>query len=116
METHNHTPHYKRVKDICVDMYTRDVEVEKQLLRGRVLLNTDKGELMFSENAPRGARSKEIYRTSHARAVRRPDGLYTFTFSMIDVNEKLLREQLLAELRAIIRVMKDDVERKGGVK
>lgn len=116
METQNHTPYYKRIKDICVDMYTRDVEVEKQLLRGRVLLNTDKGELMFSENAPRGARSKEIYRTLHARAVRRPDGLYTFTFSMIDVNEKFLREQLLAELRIIMQVMKNDREGKGGAK
>ena len=61
------TPIYRRVKDICVDMYTSDAAVEKRLLHGKVFLNSDKGEILFAQNAPRGPRSVEIGRTLHSR-------------------------------------------------
>lgn len=102
------TPYYKRVKDICVDLYTQEEHVEKRLLSGRALLNCEKGEFIFAQNAPRGPRSTEIGRTPHARFIRRPDGRYTITFSSMDAEEKNLREQLLAEVRTICTVMQGD--------
>lgn len=103
-------PHYKRVKDICLDIYSRDEQVEKRLLRGRALLNTEKGEFMFAQNEPRGPRSVEVGRTAHSRFVRRPDGLYTVTFSCMDGDEKHLKEQLIAEVREICAMIKEDKE------
>lgn len=105
------TPHYKRVVDICVDMYTQDETIEKRLVHGRALLNTDKGEFVFAQNPPRGARSIEVFRTGHARMVRRPDGRYTVTFSCLHANEKMLREQMLSEVRALCSSMKEDAAR-----
>lgn len=107
-KTPNPTPYYKRVKDICVDLYTQEEEVEKRLLSGRALLNCEKGEFVFAQNAPRGPRSTEIGRTPHARFIRRPDGRYTITFSCMDAEERNLREQLLAEVRTICTVMQSD--------
>lgn len=107
-KTPKQTPYYKRVKDICVDLYTQDSEIEKRLLSGRALLNCEKGEFVFAQNAPRGPRSTEIGRTPHARFIRRPDGRYTITFSCMDAEERNLREQLLAEVRTICTVMQSD--------
>ena len=95
------------MKDICVDMYTQVDAVEKRLLNGKALLNTEKGEFIFAQNPPRGPRSIEIGRTAHSRFVRRPDGLYTVTFR-VDVQERNLREQLLAEVRDITKALKID--------
>lgn len=107
-KTPNNIPYYKRVKDICVDMYTQEEKIEKRLLSGRALLNCEKGEFIFAQNAPRGPRSTEIGRTPHARFIRRPDGKYTITFSSMDAEERNLREQLLAEVRTICTVMQSD--------
>ena len=98
------TPRYRRVKDICVDLYTQTETIEKRLINGRALLNTDKGEFLFAQNPPRGPRSIEIGRTAHSRFVRRPDGLYTITLR-VDVQERNLREQLLAEVRDITKAL-----------
>lgn len=99
------TPYYKRVKDICLDVYSRDAEIEKRLLRGRALLNTEKGEFMFAQNEPRGPRSKEVYRGGMSRLVCRPDGLYTLTFSSMDSETKHLREVLISEVREAVNAM-----------
>lgn len=104
------TPIYRRVKDICVDMYTSDAAVEKRLLHGKVFLNSDKGEILFAQNAPRGPRSVEIGRTLHSRYVRRPDGDYTVTFRCTG-REKNLRELLLAEVREIAIMIQADAKR-----
>ena len=93
---------------IHVKMYTRELEVEKRLLRGRVLLDSDEKSLFFAQNEKRKNYSKEIMRTDHGRLVRRPDGLYTYTFSCLDADEPRLQEQLLAELRNASRKIKDD--------
>ena len=107
VEKSKSTPKYRRVKDICVDLYTQDETVEKRLLAGKALLNTDKGEFLFSQNPPRGPRSVEIGRTAHSRFVRRPDGLYTVTFR-IDASERNYREQLLAEVRELSKALDMD--------
>lgn len=93
---------------IHVKMYTREPEVEKRLLRGRVLLDSDEKSLLFAQNEKRKNYSKEIMRTDHGRLVRRPDGLYTFTFSCLDADETNLQERLLAELRNASRTIKSD--------
>ena len=100
-----------KVPGIEVKMYLRDSEYEKRLLRGRVLLDSDEKSLLFAQNEPRGQRSREVMRTDHGRLVRRPDGLYTFTFSKVDVGERNLRELLLTELRRAATAMKDDAEK-----
>ena len=106
-----YVPVYKRVKDVCLDIYSRDEHVDKRLLKGRALLNTEKGEFAFVQNEPRGARSVEIGRSAHSRIVRRPDGLYTLTFSCMDAEEGHLREQLISEVRAVCAMMKADREK-----
>ena len=110
-----------KVPGIEVKMYLRDSEYEKRLLRGRVLLDSDEKSLLFAQNEPRTKFSKEVMRTDHGRLVRRPDGLYTFTFSKVNVDEKNLRELLLSELRTAATAMKSDYEKmkqkvKGGEK
>lgn len=99
---------YKRYTDFSIDMYTRTEEQQHQLLRGRALLSPEKGEMAFVENTPRGARSKEVMRTPHARMVRRPDGLYTVTFACLEAGELNLREQMLAEVRKLVTFMGED--------
>lgn len=109
-------PHYSRVKDMCIDLYTQTEQTDKRLLRGRVLLNRQKGEMAFVENEPRGARSVEVGRTQHSRYVRRPDGYYTVTFR-IRPDEKNIREQLLSEVRTVVKDIDLDYKAlKGGLK
>lgn len=93
---------------IHVKMYTREPEVEKRLLRGKVLLDSDEKSLLFAQYEKRKNYSKELMRTDHGRLVRRPDGLYTFTFSCLDAEESNLQEHLLAELRNASRMIKSD--------
>lgn len=106
-ESKQKEPVYRRVKDICVDMYTQQEHNEKRVLNGKGLLNTEKGEFIFAQNAPRGARSVEVGRTAHSRFVRRPDGLYTVTFR-VNTSEKNFGEILLAEVREVAKALKDD--------
>lgn len=103
--------HSHHAEKVGVTMYTSVEEVEKRLLRGRVLLDSDRGELLFAQSEPRLHRSKEVMRTEHGRLVRRPDGLYTFTFSKVDVKTKLLREVLLTEIRQAATAMVEDRKR-----
>ena len=70
-------------------------------------MNPEKGEFAFVENAPRGKRSIEIGRTAHSRFVRRPDGDYTATFRF-HPSEKLIKEQLVAEMRDIVKGCDND--------
>ena len=101
-----------KVPGIEVKMYLRDSEYEKRLLRGRVLLDSDEKSLLFAQNEPRTKFSREVMRTEHGRLVCRPDGLYTFTFSKVNVDERNLRELLLAELRTAATAMKSDSEKR----
>ena len=102
--------HSHQAESIRVSMYTREEEVEKRLLRGRVLLDTDEKTLLFAQNEPRGPRSKEIFRGDHSRLVRRPDGHYTMSFCAVDIGEVNLREAMIAEVRKGIDAMNKDKE------
>lgn len=102
---------YKRMKYICVDMYTHDTQIERRTLSGRAFLNSVKGELVFTQNAPRGPRSVEVGRTLHARFVRRPDGDYTVTFHL-NAREKRLREVLMAEVKCLLATIQADAEKR----
>lgn len=104
-------PKYKRMTDFCIDLYTQSDAITNRVLSGKALVNPEKGEMMFAQNAPRGKRSIEISRTAHGRLVRRPDGRYTLTFGSMLATERQLREQLLAEVRSIYKVIEQDVER-----
>ena len=104
-------PKYQRMKDFCIDLYTQSDAVMNRVLSGKALVNPEKGEMLFAQNAPRGKRSIEISRTVHGRLVRRPDGRYTLTFGSMLATEKQLREQLLAEVRSICKVISQDAER-----
>lgn len=104
-------PRYRRMKDMCVDLYTREESYQNRLLSGKALVNTEKSEVIFAQNPPRGERSKEVARTKHGRLVRRPDGRYTFTLSAMVPEEWYLREQLLAEIRKMCTTMQEDRER-----
>ena len=93
---------------MCVDLYTRDEVYQNRLLNGKALVNSEKGEVVFAQNPPRGPRSREVARTGHGRLVRRPDGRYTFTFASMVPEERNLREQLLAEVRKMCTTMQED--------
>ena len=49
-------------KGIDIKMYTRDEDVEKRLLRGRVLLDSDEKSLLFAQNEKRKAWSNFSWR------------------------------------------------------
>jgi hypothetical protein len=85
-------------------MYTRDNSVDMRPMSGKVFLNSEKGEIMFTQNQPRGPRSKEIGRTRHSRYVRRPDGDYTVTFHF-SADEQKLQEKLLEEVKVLVSVI-----------
>lgn len=106
-----HKIHTHHAASVNVKMYTRDEEVEKRLLRGRVLLDSDENSLLFAQNDPRGPRSAEVFRSAHGRLVRRPDGRYTLTFSAMEGDEKQLRMKLLAEIRENVDKIEDDMKR-----
>ena len=94
-----------------VDVYTNDEVATNRLLRGRALFDFDDKRFLFSQNEPRGPRSKEVGRTLHSRYVRRNDGDYTLTFHCSG-GEKNLREMLISEVRDIATVIKADYERR----
>lgn len=96
---------------VAVHMYTREESVEKRLLRGRVLLDSDAKTMLFAQNEPRTRFSKEVMRTDHGRLVRRWDGLYTLTFSKMDASERRVREALLSELRNAMDAIEQDVKK-----
>lgn len=103
-------PVYKRYTDFSIDFYSQQQAAENRLLRGRGLMNPEKGEFAFVENAPRGKRSVEVGRTAHCRFVRRPDGEYTATFRF-HPSEKLIKEQLVAEVRDVVKGCGTDREK-----
>lgn len=104
-------PVYKRYTDYSIDMYSQgELPPVNVLLRGRALLNPEKAEMLFSENPPRGKRSVEVGRSAHSRYVRRPDGDYTVTIRF-HPSEKMIREQLISEVRDIVTMVGKDYEK-----
>lgn len=111
-------PIHTACENARIDVYSVDEAVANRLLRGRALLDVDDKRFVFSQNEPRGPRSREVGRTEHSRYVRRWDGDYTLTFH-VSGNEKNLREMLISEVRDIVKVITVDYEKqqqKGGGK
>lgn len=103
-------PVYKRHSDYNVDLYAHEETQPNKLYNGRGLLNPEKAEFLFIVNKPAGPRSKEVGRTLHGRFIRRPNGGYTATLRF-NATERLIGEQLIAELRDIVRWAAADFER-----
>ena len=112
MEEKKNKPFHTECREAQVDVYSVEEQVANRLLRGRALLDVDSKKFVFAQNEPRGARSTEVGRTMHSRLVRRPDSRYTLTFSCMDGGEKQLREQLIAEVRDVMKMINADLERK----
>ena len=111
MEEKKVKPFHTECQSAQVDVYSIDEQVANRLLRGRALLDVESKKFVFAQNEPRGPRSMEVGRTMHSRLVRRPDSRYTLTFSCMDGGEKQLREQLIAEVRDVMRMINADLER-----
>lgn len=111
MEEKKVKPFHTECQSAQVDIYSIDEQVANRLLRGRALLDVESRKFVFAQNEPRGPRSMEVGRTMHSRLVRRPDSRYTLTFSCMDGGEKQLREQLIAEVRDVMRMINADLER-----
>lgn len=111
MEEKKVKPFHTGCQSAQVDVYSIDEQVANRLLRGRALLDVESKKFVFAQNEPRGPRSTEVGRTMHSRLVRRPDSRYTLTFSCMDGGEKQLREQLIAEVRDVMKMINADLER-----
>ena len=111
MEEKKVKPFHTECQSAQVDVYSIDEQVANRLLRGRALLDVESKKFVFAQNEPRGPRSMEVGRTMHSRLVRRPDSRYTLTFSCMDGGEKQLREQLIAEVRDVMKMINADLER-----
>lgn len=103
---------YSKLTDMSVEMQTQEKK-NMTVLRGKALLNEEESRLMFVQNTPRGARSVEVGRSGHSRIVRRPDGNYTLTFRF-NVEEKYLKESLLSEIRAVVKMAEADAKAESG--
>lgn len=90
-------------------------EAQGRLLRGRAVLTPEEAEMVFVENEPRGARSKEVARGAHYRMVRRPDGYFTLTIRF-EVKEKYLSQVLQSETREAVLKAIDNAKRTQEVK
>lgn len=94
-----------------VSVFAIEEEIANKILRGRVLIDPSDSRCTVVQNTPRGARSREIGRTMHARIVERPDGDFTITFR-IPRNEKFKRETLIVESRTLAKIMNEITEAK----
>lgn len=89
---------YERYSDLTAKLLTMRGRADARTMCGKMLLISQESELIFQENAPRGPRSREVFRTLHTRCVRRPDGDYTLTFRF-KAGMPYMRATLIAELR-----------------
>lgn len=108
MENSNYV--FSKLEDMTVSMQTQE-QKNMTVLRGKALLNECEQRFTFIQNKPRGKRSVEIGRSDHSRMVRRPDGLYTLTFRF-DVKERFLKEQLLSEVRGLVKLADADFKKR----
>ena len=74
---------------------------DQRVLNGKLFVNTQRHQVAFNQNCPRGPRSVEMMRTPHSRLVRRPDGDFTLTFHF-SKEEYAVGPQMLEELQKVI--------------
>lgn len=104
--------HYVKQDKAALRLFTLKEDASGEVLRGKALYNGHEKEMTFVENMPRGPRSVEVGRTVHSRMVRRPDGKYTVTFR-VEAGTKYLRQQLVAEVGDLVRMIEEDMKRGG---
>lgn len=78
--------------------------------RGKALVNVTDNELTFIQDKPRGERSLEVGRSLHGRMRKKPNGKYGLNFTF-DMGEKFIKENLLVELRNLIKAEADSLRR-----
>lgn len=100
----------QKFEGVCVDVFSTLDDVDKRLIRGRAIVDNEDSRVTIVQNEQRGPRSKEIFRTLHARVVRRPDGGYTATFRC-EPREKWRTEMLINEAREIGKIIGEDEAR-----
>ena len=74
---------------------------DQRVLNGKLFVNTQRHQVAFNQNRPRGPRSVEMMRTPHSRLVRRPDGDFTLTLQF-SKDEYAVGPQMLVELQKVI--------------
>ena len=77
---------------------------DQQVLCGKVFVNEKEHQVSFTQNKPRGPRSREVMRTPHSRLVRRPDGRFTLSFRF-SKEELEIGPQLLREMKAVVETL-----------
>lgn len=100
----------EKLTDFEVNLYKRQENIDKQIVGGKLLLWSDNKEMIFVQNAPRGARSVEIGRTAHARLVRLTNGHYSVRLRF-SADERQVNYQLIAEIREINKMAAADREK-----
>lgn len=98
---------YQKFSDYTLKVLSREANATRRAFGAKVVILPEDSETWITENKPRGPSSKEVGRSIHGRMVRRLDGRYTLTFRF-DADEKVLREQLLAEMRNMATVAIED--------
>lgn len=78
--------------------------------RGHAVVNEHDAQLLFVEEPPRTVRSKELAATPHGRMRIRDDDSYYLSFRF-KMDEKFIQEELLAELRRLVREEKERLKR-----
>ncbi len=101
---------HRTLTDMTVDMECKE-DFDLKALNGKVMVNEADKNLLFVQDAPRRARSKELARTRHSRLVRNQQGNYTLTFRFTSL-EGLFASRLLKEMVEVI----DTIENQNVVK
>ena len=94
-----------------LNVYSSEEDVNRRILRGRMLYDKEEEKTTFVENQPRGPRSSEVGRTGHARLVKsaRNNSDYKITIR-VNASEKYLKETLLSEVRNLCKLIDEDVK------
>lgn len=91
-----------------VDIYAH-TDIEKRIVKGKVLLDSERYCMTFVQNLPRGPRSVEVGRTTDGRFVRRPDGVYTLTLHA-NPHDRYLKANLVAQIRNAADIILNDIK------
>ena len=78
--------------------------------RGHAVVNEKDSQLLFVEEPPRTVKSKELAATPHGRMRIRDDDSYYMSFRF-KIDERYIKEELLAELRRMVREEEERLKR-----
>lgn len=97
---------YHSLANMTVGMLSQE-DYNLQVLPGRVIPNEEDRSFLFLQNAPRGPRSTEVFRTRHSRLVRTPRGTFTLTFRF-SPDEEGIRDILTSEMADVCQTTEKD--------